>query len=784
MNYRTADNKRHKYNPDASRQKEQQELASNINYKKAQLAASDANYKNANDNRPAFSKMDYIPNSKQAVDVAKHCSDSNYRSVDHKGINFETAEMRKAREAQDIASSLTYKQDNCKYTFTNEDKHLAHLRKQKDIASDLKYKQGGATKFTAGAERSDLKHLSEIKNLSSNHAYKQDAGYTFCIDTPAMEHAKKAKILSSDNEYKKQHQSGSGWFPEEALAYQHYNEAQSMLHKKDYQKDAKKAMPSGGALQVSSIEEYPFLKHAGAASELISDVNYKQNHKTMYNPLDTPGMEHVRFAEKIKSGSEYKKEYETDVYGRAAITFLDTPEMEHARNTRGLNSDRKYKEKYERELKGRAMASLDTPEMKRLREAKKNISNISYKLESESPIILQQKPLVNNMNFLDTPEYNRIKNATKNTSDKGYRSKTSGGMAGGLDMRTIRAMQLSKIQSDAKYKDVTSVKEKHDQKRMRAVNAQEIVQYDQPVQKRQRAGKRSPTKKSHAKRSEESGMETGYASNASQAVDDFTYNRKYKSYRANPGSIMDYDPTDIDEAEDRRRTRPSNKKAFEQDEESQADEDFNLLSQYQSNPSLRNDNTNTRSWMDYLQGEYKSVAPANHIDRQRDVLGEATTLINISKEQCNRAREAAFYAAKQDEQQNIAGMYAKQHETKVRECSENMEQSVKKQSKEVRLNLSSYGYTTDYTDYSESGYDQADASATCDSALESEESVKINTFMAMYPYAAQEEDELTFSEGDYLDECQFIGEGWLYGYNRRTGESGMLPANYVESVNI
>lgn len=54
----------------------------------------------------------------------------------------------------------------------------------------------------------------------------------------------------------------------------------------------------------------------------------------------------------------------------------------------------------------------------------------------------------------------------------------------------------------------------------------------------------------------------------------------------------------------------------------------------------------------------------------------------------------------------------------------------------------------------------------------------------MYPYAAQEEDELTFSEGDYLDECQFIGEGWLYGYNRRTGESGMLPANYVESINI
>lgn len=245
-NYRTANLKKHMYNPDNQKQKDQQELVSNINYKhqedghkytvvldtpdlirlkkqkelleskyrtrpafkgiqqdsmhisadkRAQLAASEAKYKHSVEGRPAFTKMEYNPQIKHSADVAKACSDINYRSYGHKGINFETAEMRKAREAQDIASNLTYKQDRSNYTFTNEDRQIAHLRKQKELTSDLKYKEGKAGKFTASAERSDLKHLSEIKNLSSNNAYKQEAQYTFVLDTPANEHAKKAKVL-------------------------------------------------------------------------------------------------------------------------------------------------------------------------------------------------------------------------------------------------------------------------------------------------------------------------------------------------------------------------------------------------------------------------------------------------------------------------------------------------------------------------------------------------------------------------------------------------------------
>jgi hypothetical protein len=364
----------------------------------------------------------------------------------------------------------------------------------------------------------------------------------------------------------------------------------------------------------------------------------------------------------------------------------------------------------------------------------------------------------------------------------------------------------------------------------------DLAEYDQPKQGRIRPSSKkakhgvpaseastigiSGSRLSH--RVEESGIDTSYYSNAGEACDDVTIHRKWKSYRANPGSIYDYDPTDYDTEDEteKRRKRPTKAgrraKFAEQDNTiHEEQDDYSALLNYQSNPSMQNtQNSNTRSWMDYLQGEYKYVAPSNHIDRSHDILTEAETLVNISREQVNRAREQAAMQARQDEQENLANMYAKkqhqqnQHLINSQTQSKNVrdinisqssvEQSgnfmsshmtSKSHKRDVRLNLSSYGYTTDYTDFSESGYEQADdqddhASATCDSEIESEDSLKLSCFMAMYPYSAQEDDELSFTEGDYLDECQFIGEGWMFGFNRRTGESGMLPANYVESLNM
>ncbi|XP_031416647.1 LIM and SH3 domain protein 1-like [Clupea harengus] len=53
-------------------------------------------------------------------------------------------------------------------------------------------------------------------------------------------------------------------------------------------------------------------------------------------------------------------------------------------------------------------------------------------------------------------------------------------------------------------------------------------------------------------------------------------------------------------------------------------------------------------------------------------------------------------------------------------------------------------------------------------------------YRALYDYAAADDDEVSFGEGDMILDVQQIDEGWMFGRVQRTGQQGMLPANYVE----
>jgi hypothetical protein len=56
-------------------------------------------------------------------------------------------------------------------------------------------------------------------------------------------------------------------------------------------------------------------------------------------------------------------------------------------------------------------------------------------------------------------------------------------------------------------------------------------------------------------------------------------------------------------------------------------------------------------------------------------------------------------------------------------------------------------------------------------------------YKAMYDYDAQDSDEVSFMDGDLIVNCTPIDEGWMTGLVQRTGQTGMLPANYVVPVN-
>ncbi|KAM6951129.1 LIM and SH3 domain protein 1-like [Aplochiton taeniatus] len=53
---------------------------------------------------------------------------------------------------------------------------------------------------------------------------------------------------------------------------------------------------------------------------------------------------------------------------------------------------------------------------------------------------------------------------------------------------------------------------------------------------------------------------------------------------------------------------------------------------------------------------------------------------------------------------------------------------------------------------------------------------------ALYSYTAADADEVSLQEGDIILDGQKIDEGWMYGRIQRTGQQGMLPANYVQPL--
>ncbi|KAJ8418729.1 hypothetical protein AAFF_G00002280 [Aldrovandia affinis] len=62
-------------------------------------------------------------------------------------------------------------------------------------------------------------------------------------------------------------------------------------------------------------------------------------------------------------------------------------------------------------------------------------------------------------------------------------------------------------------------------------------------------------------------------------------------------------------------------------------------------------------------------------------------------------------------------------------------------------------------------------------------SATMRVYRALYDYAAQDHDEVSFRDGDVIINAQPIDEGWMFGTVQRTGKAGMLPANYVECFN-
>ncbi|XP_077966510.1 uncharacterized protein LOC120341950 isoform X3 [Styela clava] len=721
--------------------------------KKVQKNISNTEYKREAKEHSDFTVLEETPEVKHALDTAKMQSNLHYKQkVQGKDIALlQTPHMKHVMNANKLQSDLKYKEvynNDLKgkgWRFTQDTPTQRHVESIGKVQSDYKYrknyKDNVGKGFTVVTDRPDLVHATNIKDVVSDYEYKRrhrdmvGKGYTFVADNPGIVHAEEANILQSELRYRRNYDKskGKGWQSEDSPAHGHFKEAQKLVDNIDYKKSAQEINARGTG---ASMEVTPSQLHHKRAAEILDNRKYKSDYEQNIkgrgmnmDMVNTPSMDHIRRAEAIKSDINYKSQYQENMRGRPTAV-MDAPHILHAQQASQLISDNKYKADYHNNIRGKAHSMTFTPEMERVCETQKMMSQNAYKSDAEEHRSNYSAPI------LDTPEWRRIKQNTKNFSTIKYqedRSKLRGQATQVTDDPQMRrALQAAKIASDVEYKKTREKSEEMEKRRQQLV-AEQQQKNRTKLQTTLRTSQVAPAK--HPAFSQRNVVRHG----------------PVKRWRRQPGSIFDYDPSEYEteqEYEDgiafQRKTE-----AISRPYHTDTEADFVKNINWKSNTM---DNKLT-PWTDYIAGKaYKPVhAPGSVLDY--DPVSRMQQM-HVSDKQKEFIQEPApVHVSPPSSPIKQQPQVQKQEPVKAPEPEPVKVEPTPKEPEQS-------------ADVIEELVRKGDG----------------HVYQAMYDYAAQDDDEVTFMDGDVIINAQKIDDGWMFGTVERTGQTGMLPSNYVSVV--
>ncbi|CAK8691811.1 unnamed protein product [Clavelina lepadiformis] len=388
--------------------------------------------------------------------------------------------------------------------------------------------------------------------FATSHRDLSGKDYTFTPDTSSPVHAEEVSRTQSELHYRRKYANkGKSWQADESPAMGHFKDAQRLVDNIDYKRSAKEINARGTS---AAMEHTPTSLQQKKAQEILDDRRYKADYeKTVkgrgmtFDLHVTPTLEHVKHAEDIKSDKLNKEQYETSVKGKPAVS-MDMPHFIQAQKANDLIS-----ENY-RENKGRSLAMFDTPEMRRVKENQRALSEVEYKSDLESmrgkqtSVVFDTPDMIrvrqNTHNFssikykdshskgrsvatmLDTPEMRTARENKKNFSQIKYQEdhKMTKGRAIQVvdDFNLRRVRQATKISSDLEYK---GLKNKQQERTPAALNF--VPQQQQVMRTTQKSYQHSPDLPQSTRQ-------------------EVIRSEPLRRWRRNPGSIFDYDPSDYE----------------------------------------------------------------------------------------------------------------------------------------------------------------------------------------------------------------------------------------------
>ncbi|XP_049482885.1 nebulette isoform X6 [Panthera uncia] len=685
------------------------------------------------------------PDIKMATQISKIISNAEYKKG--QGVmNKEPAvigrpDFEHAVEASKLSSQIKYKEK-----FDSEMKDKKHRYNPLEnasfrqsqlvtaLVSDVKYKKDIQNMHDPVSDLPNLflDHALKASKMLSRREYRklfEENKGTYHFDADAAEHLhhKGNAKLQSQVKYKEEYEKNKGKsmleFVETPL-YQASKEAQKMHSEKVYREDFEKEIKGRSSLDLDKTPEFLHVKYI---TNLLKEKEYK---KDLENEIRGKGMElnsdvldiqRAKRASEMASEKEYKKDLESKIKGRGMHIGTDTLEIQHAKKASEIASQKEYKKDLENEIKGKGMQiSMDIPDMLRAKRASEIYSQKKYKDKAE-------KMLSNYSSVADSPEMQRIKTTQQNISAVFYKKEVGAGTAIKDTPETERVKKNQQNISSLRYKEpchkATPVSVTPEMERVRRNQEQlSAVKYKGGV--KQATSISDPPELKRAKENQK--------------------NLSNVYYKGQLGRATALSVTPEMERVKKNQENLSSVK-YTQDHK-----------QMKGRPSLILDTPGLR----YVKEAQNHISMVKYHEDFEKTKGRGFTPVvdDPVTERVRKNTQVVSDAAYKGVHPHIVEMDRRPGIIVAPVLPGAYQQS----------HSQGYGYMHQ---------------TSLSSVRSMQHSPNLRTYRAMYDYSAQDEDEVSFRDGDYIVNVQPIDDGWMYGTVQRTGKTGMLPANYIEFVN-
>ncbi|XP_032932616.1 nebulette isoform X1 [Catharus ustulatus] len=780
-------------------------------------------YKQKHDAEKGFSdyaRMREPPDVKHAMEVSKHQSDVSYKKDMQDTHRYTEVlnrpDIKKATEITKIISDAKYKkgrEELNKESAVLGRPDFEHAKGVSKLFSQVKYKEKFSKEMKSHQynplDSASFKQAQIASILASNVNYKKDLEslHDPASDLPNLLHLNHALNISktqSDVKYKENYEKTKGRSMLEFVdtpMYQVSKEAQKMQSEKMYRRDFEEEIKGRPSLDLDKTPEFLHMKEI---TNLLKEKEYRKDleegmkGKGMTVFEDTPDLIRVKNAAQILNERQYKKDLETEIKGKGMEVGPDTPEIRRAKKASEIASTKEYKKDLENEIKGKGMeVSMDTLDIQRAKKASEIVSQKMYKDEAE-------KMLCNYSAVPDTPEMERIRSTQKNISSVFYKKEVGAGTAVKDTPEIERVKKNQQNISSIKYKEeirrATTISDPPELRRVKE-NQKNISN----VQYKEQLCKATPVsvtpEMERVKRNQENLSMVHYREQPGKATA-VSVTPEMERVRKNQDNI-----SSVKYSSDQRQMKGRRSVLLDTPELRHVKETQNNISMVKyhedfektkgrgftpvvDDPITERVRKNTQIVSD---AAYKGVHP--HIvemDRRPGIIVDLKVWRtdpgsifdidpledNIQSRSLHMLSERASRYSKQYLHSTSLGDYksdGSDTNPTFSYCSE-----ITRPSDEGAPVLPGAYQQSQTQGY---GYMHQTSMSSMRSMHSQPHSASLRTYRAMYDYSAQDEDEVSFRDGDYIINVQPIDDGWMYGTVQRTGKTGMLPANYIEFVN-